>query len=399
MNTSKLHLYLLPQKYWERQDDPLADISFFVKDALAIERRLKKGVNLADEWMRYRLCCRRIQAAISRFKEDMEEEVLSECYLPMLRLLYTDDKTLSFASASRIAANFFPPDKIAEQISEFQKITEVAGISDHEDVIKRLNFFSSAQEKGAGIIEAIQFFVSNGKELLSMGNVAGNISLTIPETSMHTIHTLSKENVGFDMEDTLTPKERQGMLEVLTSQIEKALQTGEGVNFSNQPHPVITDALNKYVYKENPDQEEGLIRVIYMDGSEAAPFPLRCLIRTSHKELSDNDPLKVSLISMRHLAMDSHVDMAWFRNREVSVPRPFAETDAICTARTVELLEELRNKPFCIHLYQTGLETAVIGFYRGLIQFLKTQKDRQLTVIPYYYSEKERTYEKGNPWC
>jgi len=112
--------------------------------------------------------------------------------------------------------------------------------------------------------------------------------------------------------------------------------------------------------------------------------------------------LKASLISMRHLEMDEHVDVAWFRNRRVSLPRPFAETDAYCTEETQRLLSGMSGTGVRLELHQTGLETAVIGFYRGLVRSLIAARSRgsesRLRVVPKYYSRRESSYVDGSVW-
>ncbi|MCF6157609.1 MAG: hypothetical protein E3K32_03335 [wastewater metagenome] len=394
MSTARLQMYILPKKHWEKQDDPVADISCFVADALAIERRLKKGVNMTNERMRYRLCCRRIQAAVSRFRDSGEKETLGESYLAILRFLYTDVRTSADAAKSRIATNFFPPEKIREQIGEFSNITSLAGLSENNDVKRRLAFLNTALTKGDGIIEVQEFYVNDTQAAGDAGDIVSLARLTTP---LYPSHDAASQKTGFGMEDCLSPNERREILSVFKAQIEKAMQTGGTVNFSNQPHFIIADALNEYVYKVHTGQETKMIRVIYMDGSEAEPFPLRCLTKLEHKE-PESGPLKVSLVSMRHLEMDSKVDLAWYRNRDVSVPRPFAETDALCTEKTYEQLQEVAGRRFSIHLYQTGLETAVVGFYRGLVRFIREQNERQLTVVPYYFDKKEGIYNRGRLW-
>lgn len=393
MSTARLQLNILPKKFWEKQDDPAADISCFVADALAIERRLKKGVNVANESMRYRLCCRRIQAAASRFREFCEKEALGESYLTILRLLYMDARTSANAAKSRIAASFFPPEKIREQIREFEAITSTAGLSENNDVKKRLAFFNTALSKGDGIIEVQEFYAIDTQAAEGAENCITGLARS--STSLYPLHHAASRKTGFEMEDSLSREERREMLSIFKTQIEKAMQTGGAVNFDNQLHFIIAEALHQYVYKEHADQEVKTIRVIYMDGSEAEPFPLRCLTKLE-PEVPESDPLKVSLISMRHLEMDSKVAFAWYRNRDVSVSRPFAETDALCAEKTYEQLQEVAGKRFSIHLYQTGLKPAVVGFYRGLVQFLREQKKRQLTVVPYYFIKKE--YNRGRLW-
>jgi len=167
---------------------------------------------------------------------------------------------------------------------------------------------------------------------------------------------------------------------------------------------VITEVLNEFVYSESGSVEKpAYIGVIYTDGSQGEPFPLRCLPRPDEAEvgrLSQVQPLRVALLSMRHLALDHDVDMAWFRNREVSKARAFAETDAFCYAQTQNVLQESRDSGHLrLYLYQTGLQPAVIGFYRALVEelMLRSQAHPSLEVVPYYYRSKGG-YQQGHAW-
>ncbi len=106
------------------------------------------------------------------------------------------------------------------------------------------------------------------------------------------------------------------------------------------------------------------------------------------------------MLSMRHLEMDHEVDMAWFRNREVSKARAFAETDAFCYQQTQRQLQEISNmNGLRIYLYQTGLQPAVSGFYRALVQELqrRAQFPPSLEVIPRYH-RRAGGYREGSPW-
>ena len=53
-------------------------------------------------------------------------------------------------------------------------------------------------------------------------------------------------------------------------------------------------------------------------------------------------------------------------------------------------------------LYQTGLETAVVGFYRGLVKVIKALRNSQdapvIRVVPYYFDRKDNDYKPGSVW-
>lgn len=405
MNKSGLTLYMAPRKFWEQQQDPATDIFEFYMDALGIERRIKKEVNLINERMRYQLCCRRIQEAVLRMNLETEKTTLKDSYFDVLRFLY--DKFPSEVIQARLTSCFFLPDELSKHNGGVDQLVKPAEVAEHlnwanrlltqaglnnNEIIKRLSFFTKASSEGAGIIEIADFLMPCEEDK------SDTFTYQIKSDSDSTLFT------EYQADDELSKEEHQKLLDILRSKIEKSLKTSGEVNFSNQPHSVIADALNEFVYKNDPDEPEKHIRVIYMDGSEAEPFPLRCLATPlKYPEPGmELTPLKTSLISMRHLKMDERVDFAWFRNRMVSVARPFAETDAYCTERTMELLDGITDEGLYIHLYQTGLETAVVGFYRGLVKVLKTlRNDRDAPAIrvePFYFNRKDNDYRPGRVW-
>jgi len=160
---------------------------------------------------------------------------------------------------------------------------------------------------------------------------------------------------------------------------------------------VLCEGLREFVAAEG-GQHPIHARIVYRDGSEARPFPLRTL---SIKERSDSSLpiLRVSLMSMRHPEMDATVDAAWLRNRHVSLSRPAAETDEFVyeTSRT-QLRELCERDCVCMHVYQTGLEPAVIGFYRAVAEHLFEQNG-SIEVVPHFHDSRDDSYQKGLPWA
>jgi hypothetical protein len=213
---------------------------------------------------------------------------------------------------------------------------------------------------------------------------------------------------GQDDEEYVDNAGRDAYL-VLREQVTMALERarlghrGE-VNFSNQPHEVITEVLRAFA---NPTAsgDSGLtcIDVVYADGSRGRPFPLACLAGRDGEEpavYADIPPLRAALLSMRHLALDHEVDMAWFRNREVSKTRAFGETDEFCYQRSLRLLRESRaSGPLVLHIYQTGLQPAVIGLYRAVVEEILARQGTalHLQIVPFYY-RKSGPYVRGKAW-
>ena len=167
---------------------------------------------------------------------------------------------------------------------------------------------------------------------------------------------------------------------------------------SHQPHEVTTEVLAEFVTCAE-GEEPGVIRVVYADGSEARPFPLRCLPPAK----TGSEPevlLKAALMSMRHLEIDPLVDFAWFRNREVSQTRALADSDAFCFEYSQKQFAELRavyrGKRLTLHLYHTGFEPAALGFYRALT--LTLQQERWITVVPHYFRGEEGFARSSREW-
>ena len=387
MNKSRITMHILPKQIWKPREDSMGDIFPFVEDALAIERRIKKGVNLNNERMRYQLCCIRIQKAVLNMAGNKKIS-LGRDYYDLLHMLY--DSFPAEVGNCRLLACFFPPEEVKAQLHAFTKLITNAGFKEHEDIKTRIEFFEKAASIEAGVVETPEFLTEESEEreieVLTIKGITGRHSRPV-----------------YREEDRLSEEKRAAMLEIFKTQIHEGIKNGGEVNFSNQPHSIIAEALNEFVYKDSPDDSEKSIRVIYMDGSEGEPFPIRCLTRPVDLIVDENEhALEASLISMRHLEMDEKVDFAWFRNSKVSVARPFAETDAYCTERTMEVLREIGDDELHLHLYQTGLETAVVGFYRGLVQVLRERRNNSvsnpLQVIPYYFNGKENIYKPGRIW-
>jgi hypothetical protein len=399
-----LSLYLVEAVDWKTAENPLLDIGTFCRDALAAERRiLQKGVNLANERTRYQLCCRRIQDAVLRMKIGGEKQIrLNGAYFEILRMLMAEKpfETLN----ARLTACFFPPEQVAAHLEAFGKIVP-GQFQDAKCVRQRTEFFQKAVETGCGVVE-ISEFVSGSSTPVSSGGFGF-------------IQPVSANPCTRFEDDNLMTHQRIELTDLLKNQITGALDNNTGINFSNYPHSVITEALNAFVYRDAPEKPERSLRVLYLDGTEGETFPLYCLERPQKEHPlaigennCDNHPgcapqdniLKASLISMRHLAMDDQVDVAWFRNRKVSAPQPFADTDTYCTQQTMELFNNLSQDGggLNLYLYQTGLVTAVIGFYRGLVNTLKICRDKgeksSIRVTPFYYSGRDKSYSKGNIW-
>lgn len=391
MSGKRIIMWQVPKEHWQGRDNRETAISPFVRDALDIERRLPKGVNLANERMRYQLCCRRIQNAVLQDRLASEHESLDEEIFTLLWNLSA--KAQPALTKSRLAACFFPPELMERAVAgmealvvEFKENKTVAGASTLE---RRLQFFENALAKAAGVVETFDFLVEKVEA-----------SALLSPDAISTQSTASQAN-EMQAQVDCPPGEGSSAYNNLLADIEQAICIGGAINFSNQPHPVVTEVLNKIAYAED-GRKPAMVRVVYLDGTEAAPFPVRCLQRKTTDSLHGEFlQLRASLVSMRHLEMDARVDLAWFRNRQVSSGGSFSEVDAFCTEQTMDLLRGMPpDQKVALEMYQTGLETAVVGFYRGLVRFfLEREYGPSFQVLPRYFNGKTGDYEVGTPWA
>ncbi|MDI6623093.1 MAG: hypothetical protein QME55_00045 [Brevundimonas sp.] len=170
---------------------------------------------------------------------------------------------------------------------------------------------------------------------------------------------------------------------------EKAVIRPDGVSNS-----VLTETLREFVHCGNETSPVEL-PVRYLDGSPGPAFPLRAL------QLSDQTPdyrrvLSFTLLSIRHVDMDHLVDGAWLRNARISQPRPAGLTDELVYETSLRQLEALSGGgPTVIRMYQTGLATAVVGFYRAVTRHLMRYPG-SVAVVPLYY--RGGAYEEGTAW-
>ena len=180
------------------------------------------------------------------------------------------------------------------------------------------------------------------------------------------------------------------------------------INPAGVHNRIITQVLREFVAGASASRLE--VPVVYRDGSEAEnPFPLRCLELGDELPVGVDQELHLALLSIRHTEMDPVVDGAWLRNAEVSRPRPAALTDDFVYATSMTQLRALTDegrRRVTLHIYQTGLETAVVGFYRAVVAFA-LEHPGSVAVVPMFFTsakgragvEEEARFEPGLPWA
>jgi hypothetical protein len=165
---------------------------------------------------------------------------------------------------------------------------------------------------------------------------------------------------------------------------------------SGVANSALTEGLREHVHHRG-GQPRVDVPVVYRDGSKGPPFPLRAL------SVSDQKPegwasLRLTLLSIRHVEMDHLVDGAWLRNAKVSRPRPAGLTDTAVfetSRRQFRLLA--KDPPTLLYLYQTGLEPAILGFYRALVHEL-LNRPGSVAVVPCYYN-RDGSFSEGRVWA
>ena len=158
---------------------------------------------------------------------------------------------------------------------------------------------------------------------------------------------------------------------------------------------VLTETLREHVVS-GPGLCRVDLPVRYRDGSFGPPFPLQSLNLTSSVPHGWH-VLRFTLLSIRHVEMDTVVDGAWFRNARISLPREAGLTDQLAFEISLQQLRLLVEQgPTILHLYQTGLETAVMGFYRAVVHHL-LERPGTVSIVPHYFRGPGQ-FSEGTPW-
>ena len=421
MITSKITILAIPQVVWDAKTqfgDYQIDLKEFAQDALAIERRIVKGVNLDNERNRYTLCCSRLEAAVKipilQYIPDETGFVnaLSQGFLPAftletdyLNMLETilQEATPNIESA-RLGASFHPPKSLLIHARNFFETAAKCQLENNLTIQARLNFLHWAVNSKCGVIEIDDPYT--WREENNEIPAANRLYVSTNDENEKALDFGESEDL--DDDDLVDNTGRSAYL-ILREQVMHALQCARvgqpaEVNFSNQPHEVITEVLREFINTDNSLFSEPVyIQVVYTDGSRGRPFPLVC-IPEKGEYVTDLflgvEPLKAALLSMRHLALDRDVDMAWFRNREVSKARSFGETDEFCYQQSLRQLRDARSEgTLNLHIYQTGLQPAVIGLYRAVVEEIIERKGTNfpLKVVPFFF-RKSGHYAQGEPW-
>lgn len=406
---SEFYLCALPNSVWNFGSGS-GVLNGLINDVSSIERRLPKKVNLESERARYILSMNQIQSEVLNASQRVGDEkefantllsgkfplmVIGNSYLEMVMQSVTSFTQNQAIGATNLLSTIVPPEHIREYLDLFSRNVRELGKENSDDVRIKTKFFQNALENNAGVIE-----IQNALKIVD------SLNGEVPSYESKEVIVSQPVNSSLVVDEIVTGSKREIMVNNLRSQIFRGLKSGTPVNFSNQPHDISTEVLNEVAYK-NESQAAGMIRIIYADGSEGEAFPLFALAKQPDEvvmKIVSHAPLRIALVSMRHLELDGAIDMSWYRNREASQSRTLSEADRFCYQYSLIELDEVfslsrKRGGLNIHIYHTGFEPAVIAFYRGLAnKFLsETGKDHRVVVTPFYYRG-PNPYQMGTRW-
>lgn len=352
MSTSCIRLYLIPRAQWASENESGLSLHTLAEEALRAETRLAKDVAAERELRRYLQLCSRIENLCESMTAESTQSVdisAGEGATYYEEIINRVTRHLG-EEAGRWGASFFPPGRHVQ--AHFNALE-----SDPSPSLEhRRELFRKADQMDAGVVEVIVFPCTR-----PTGYAESKAVPPIKEIEWAT---------------------REGFS--LPEQIGIALANDTPINFSNFRHREITEALRDRVFGPH---EANHLRVVFADGSEAAPFPLSAL-RLSPVAVQDEPTLTAVLISGRHPELDRQSDMAVLRNAEIAASQTMAEQEALSMSKASNILHSpALTQGGVLHVYHTGLEPVVLGFYRAVVNVLREQAGQppSLVVVPIYH--------------
>jgi len=160
------------------------------------------------------------------------------------------------------------------------------------------------------------------------------------------------------------------------------------INLSIPRHTVTALVLRQFAY--DPAYKNRSLPIVFADSSRSMAFPVGCL-SAGPTAPADGPVLRLGLCSDRHPDLDYVIDLYLMRNKDLGDEPNMAGEEALTFRRTVELLSDsaILNGAQ-IHVFHTGLEPMVVGFYRGVMTVLRERQrqklPRTLVVTPWLYA-------------
>lgn len=363
------------------------DVKIIMQRLLRIEQRMKKGVNLDDEYQRYHLYCDRLEncGAWLAGQPGVMVDELGESYLEFIA--QCKERVPELTVNSRMMSNFCPAEMIEEQIRLWIEADKAWHVLRMPVFKKKFDFYKLAAQKKLNVVEILEFSADATEVQNALSTDLHELFEDLP---------VSDEVVVLDDSSNARSSLLAQFATVIRNQ---QLGIRSGLNFSDMGHTTITEVLHEMAYGLGT---KTVVPVIYGDGSEARPLTIRCLRyrRKEQREAFKAEPMiNVGMMSQRHEELDSHVSVYFFRNQDLSVGKRAAEIDELAYKQAKEMFVRMRKEgKYRIGFYQTGFQPVVVGFYRALIEELLSQQGSEplLQVTPFYFYKDH--YQKGEVW-
>ena len=388
----------VPSACWATASSTAPSIGTDVRDAVGSLRRVRKGVNLRLELDRYAMLCRLVGNTVlsapgfqqCRRLDEIDNEhtwgwLSSIEYLLALQAVVDVDP-----SSMWLTSPLIPPDQVSQHHVTFEAACVRANIVDHIAIQRRISFLAHVHRCGAGVVD-IQ---------------VDALPQPTPDLTPSTARNASESkagsagvswNLGRD-DAPLRGKHKMRALQQLRASIAEAAAVGGPIRLARYANDVIAEALHSLAFHGTARSDQ--IRIVFEDGSESPPLVVGGLGNLpSESTWLAMRPLRVTLMSMRHLEQDADVDLAWFRNAELSRSGRSAELEELAFTHSQAMLDDLsgRDTSVLLDVHHTGFQPALIGFYRALIGHLH-QRRGQICMRPCYFRGTGHPVELGTAW-
>jgi hypothetical protein len=389
--TSSTTLVAVPAAAWGGTAPPhLAPLVPLFRDLGVCDRRLPKRVDVAGERERMasvqataRATVLSLEAAVRNGREftdvlqrnRLPAVTVGAGYFDLVQEWHRRGEAVGLEAAGRLGSAVVPPIVLADHRRAFEAAAYQLAMNRDPAVRARAVFLGWAAAAGCGLIERTDPFAG----VSGVRRDDGRLAPTLPPwfAFWHRVWVKRPPAVAarkasgpadWELYDSNRDDPKAQITQRLTRNIERAMEAGDPVPITNVRHEDITRVFHRFVV----GGRAAAVRVLYADGSEARPFRFGRLGRAD--PWSPTRVLHVGLISVRHFEIDPQADEYWFRNAEVPSKVSQAEADEWCYQATVSRLAALKlaypGERLEVRLYHTGLESAVIGFYRAVVDEL-----------------------------
>jgi hypothetical protein len=372
-------------------------LGLLARDADGSLRRIQKGVNLALECDRYAMLCRSMgtlvlsSRAFTRCADPSEVTTERVCghVLGVDYLFALDQIVRSDPSVAQLLIPYVRPQDVADRCATFDRACQLLGLSHRTFARRRVAFMRRLCELGLGLVDVPTSALPQEPSTLQAMNGA-TAAQTLP-AALDASRAMNWDGA------TMKEAKRSETLKELLRQAEACLSRGVPTPLAQYADDLLAEALHNLTF--DALAKRAPLRVAFEDGSECPPLSIGGFLDPGFtaERWTGVRPLRVSLMSMRHLDQDAFVDMAWFRNADLSRERRAAEIEALAYRTSRDLFGELvsRRGLVVLEVFHTGFKPALIGFYRALGDVLFEQRGR-LCVQPMYHRSSRP--ELGTPW-